>query len=147
MQEQLLDDLAGDECWGDVTLPMLEYARQRVSVLVRLVEKTKRAVACRGFADEIGDGTILTCRRHARIQLGAVPNEHARVPSRSRGSHLIGRPRGSPAVLSHCRRRAEYVRPSHERKGHPMGYAVAGLHLNKPDVTVGGLHLTMLSRV
>ena len=58
-QEQLLDQLAGDEWWVDVTLPMLELARRRVRALVRFVDKTKRAVVYSDFADELGEGTIV----------------------------------------------------------------------------------------
>ena len=58
-QELLLDELAGDEWWVDVTLPMLELARRRVRALVRFVDKTKRAVVYSDFADELGEGTIV----------------------------------------------------------------------------------------
>jgi len=58
-QQELLDELAGDEWWVDVTLPMLELARRRVRALVRFVEKTRRAIIYSDFADEIGEGTIV----------------------------------------------------------------------------------------
>ncbi len=53
-QAVLLADLAGDEWWVDVTLPMLEAARRRVRGLVRFVEREKRAVVYTDFADEAG---------------------------------------------------------------------------------------------
>ncbi|SCE97728.1 DEAD/DEAH box helicase family protein [Micromonospora chokoriensis] len=49
----LLDEVAGDEWWQDVTLPMLELARRRIRDLVRLVPKARRAVVYTNFADEI----------------------------------------------------------------------------------------------
>ncbi|MEU8328243.1 DEAD/DEAH box helicase family protein [Micromonospora sp. NPDC048839] len=52
-QEQLLEEVAGDEWWQDVTLPMLELARRRIRGLVRLVPKARRAVVYTNFADEI----------------------------------------------------------------------------------------------
>lgn len=58
-QEQLLDQLAGDDWWVDVTLPMLELARRRVRALVRFMEKSKRAIVYADFADELGEGTIV----------------------------------------------------------------------------------------
>lgn len=58
-QEQLLDQLAGDGWWVDVTLPMLELARRRVRALVRFVEKTKRTIVYANFEDELGDGTVV----------------------------------------------------------------------------------------
>lgn len=58
-QEQLLDQLAGDEWWVDVTLPMLELARRRVRALLRFVEKSKRPPIYSNFEDEVGDSTIV----------------------------------------------------------------------------------------
>ncbi len=53
-QEQLLDDVAGDEWWIDVTLPMLELLRRRVRSLVRLVPKAKRVIVYTDFEDQLG---------------------------------------------------------------------------------------------
>lgn len=58
-QQQLLDQLAGDEWWVDVTLPMLELARRPVRALVGFVEKTRRAIVCSDFADEVGESSIV----------------------------------------------------------------------------------------
>ncbi|TDC75675.1 DUF4145 domain-containing protein [Micromonospora sp. KC606] len=52
-REELLREVAGDEWWQDVTLPMLELARRRIRDLVRLVPKARRAVVYTNFADEI----------------------------------------------------------------------------------------------
>ncbi|WP_448609436.1 DEAD/DEAH box helicase family protein [Geodermatophilus sp. URMC 60] len=52
--EQLLAELADDEWWVDVTLPMLETARRRVRGLVRFVPRARRAVVYTDFADEKG---------------------------------------------------------------------------------------------
>jgi type I restriction enzyme R subunit len=54
-QEELLSDLAGDEWWVDVTLPMLETARRRLRRLVRLLEKRKRIVVYTDFVDDLGE--------------------------------------------------------------------------------------------
>jgi len=43
-QQLLLDELAGEEWWIDVTLPMLEFARRRIRGLVKLLEKRLRAI-------------------------------------------------------------------------------------------------------
>ncbi|MGI8721441.1 MAG: type I restriction-modification enzyme R subunit C-terminal domain-containing protein [Geodermatophilaceae bacterium] len=58
-QQQLLDEVAGDEWWIDVTLPMLELARRRIRGLVRFVEKSKRAIVYTDFADELGEGKVV----------------------------------------------------------------------------------------
>jgi type I restriction enzyme, R subunit len=43
-QQHLLDEVAGEEWWIDVTLPMLELLRRRVRSLVRLVPKARRYI-------------------------------------------------------------------------------------------------------
>lgn len=62
-QQELLSDLADDEWWVDVTLPMLERARRRVRGLVRLLEKRRRAVVYTDFVDELGEIKEVTLRR------------------------------------------------------------------------------------
>lgn len=56
-QEELLDQVAGDEWWADVTLPMLESLRRRVRGLVKLIEKSERAVVYTDFEDQLGEIT------------------------------------------------------------------------------------------
>ena len=56
-QQELLDELAGDEWWIDVTLPMLEHARRRIRGLVKLLDKRKRAIVYTDFTDDLGDIT------------------------------------------------------------------------------------------
>lgn len=84
-QQQLLDEVAGDEWWQDVTLPMLELMRRRIRGLVKLIERSKRAIVYTDFTDELGE-----IRRHAerhqdRHGLRAVPRQGPRVPARPRG--------------------------------------------------------------
>ncbi|WP_042392688.1 DEAD/DEAH box helicase family protein [Streptacidiphilus carbonis] len=54
-QQLLLDELAGDEWWQDVTLPMLETMRRRIRSLVKLIVKTKREIVFTDFEDELGE--------------------------------------------------------------------------------------------
>ena len=56
-QAVLLESVAGDEWWVDVTLPMLELARLRIRGLVRFVEKTSRNPVYTDFEDELGPAT------------------------------------------------------------------------------------------
>ncbi|MFC6015358.1 type I restriction-modification enzyme R subunit C-terminal domain-containing protein [Plantactinospora solaniradicis] len=56
---RLLDEVAADEWWQDVTLPMLELARRRIRNLVRLVPKAKRAVIYTDFSDQLDSITEL----------------------------------------------------------------------------------------
>jgi len=61
-QQELLDELAGDEWWQDVTLPMLETMRRRIRSLVKLIEKTKRSIVYTDFEDELGDLSAASLR-------------------------------------------------------------------------------------
>ena len=54
-QSELLDAVAGDEWWMDVTCPMLELARIRLRGLVRFVEKTRRNPVYTDFEDVLGE--------------------------------------------------------------------------------------------
>ena len=56
-QQELLDEVAGDAWWQDVTLPMLETARRRLRSLVKLIDKSRRGVVYSDFADELGELT------------------------------------------------------------------------------------------
>ncbi|MEQ4302663.1 DEAD/DEAH box helicase family protein [Plantactinospora sp. B6F1] len=56
---RLLDEVATDEWWQDVTLPMLELARRRLRNLVRLVPKAKRRIVYTDFADQLDSETEL----------------------------------------------------------------------------------------
>ena len=51
----LIDAVAGDEWWQDVTLPMLEQARRRLRGLIKLIEKSSRKVIYTDFEDALGD--------------------------------------------------------------------------------------------
>ena len=53
----LIQAIAGDEWWSDVTLGMLENARKRLRGLVKLIEKSKKKVVYTDFIDELGTET------------------------------------------------------------------------------------------
>ena len=61
-QQELLDELAGDEWWQDVTLPMLETMRRRIRSLVKLIEKTRRGIVYTDFEDELGELSAASLR-------------------------------------------------------------------------------------
>ncbi|MFC3891409.1 DEAD/DEAH box helicase family protein [Lentzea rhizosphaerae] len=61
-QQELLDELAGDHWWQDVTLPMLETMRRRIRSLVKLIEKNKRNPVYTDFEDELGDLSAASLR-------------------------------------------------------------------------------------
>jgi type I restriction enzyme R subunit len=51
----LIQAVAGDEWWEDVTLPMLELARRRLRALVKLIPKGQKKVVYTDFEDALGD--------------------------------------------------------------------------------------------
>ncbi len=53
----LIQAIAGDEWWNDVTLGMLENARKRLRLLVKLIEKSKKKVVYTDFIDDLGTET------------------------------------------------------------------------------------------
>ena len=54
-QMRLIESVAGDEWWQDVTIPMLEQARRHLRTLVKLLDKTGRKVVYTNFEDELGE--------------------------------------------------------------------------------------------
>lgn len=61
----LIQSIATDEWWQDITVGMLESTRKKLRLLVKLIEKKSRPVIYTQFDDEIGDG--------ADINLPLVP--------------------------------------------------------------------------
>lgn len=59
-QAVLIESVAGDEWWTDVTLPMLELARLRLRGLVRFVERTARAPVYTDFEDTLREATSIS---------------------------------------------------------------------------------------
>ncbi|MDD2883158.1 MAG: DEAD/DEAH box helicase family protein [Rhodoferax sp.] len=51
----LIEAVAGEEWWQDVTLPMLEQARRHLRGLIKLLEKTRRKVVYTDFCDAVGE--------------------------------------------------------------------------------------------
>jgi type I restriction enzyme R subunit len=56
----LIQAITGDEWWNDVTLGMLENARKRLRLLVKLIEKSKKKVVYTDFIDELGTETTFS---------------------------------------------------------------------------------------
>jgi type I restriction enzyme R subunit len=56
VQQQLvlIEEIQTDDWWQDVTFHMLETVRRRLRLLVRLIEKSKRASIYTDFEDEMG---------------------------------------------------------------------------------------------
>jgi type I restriction enzyme R subunit len=56
----LIESVAGDEWWQDVTLPMLENARKRLRALVKLIDKADRRIVYTDFEDQMGNEVAVT---------------------------------------------------------------------------------------
>lgn len=54
-QAMLIEAVAGEEWWQDVTVSMLEQARRKLRALIKLLEKRKGTVVYSNFEDELGD--------------------------------------------------------------------------------------------
>jgi type I restriction enzyme R subunit len=59
-QMVLIQAIAGDEWWEDVTIAMLEAARKKLRALVKLIEKSKKNIVYTDFEDELGESTTIT---------------------------------------------------------------------------------------
>jgi len=55
----LIGEVAGDEWWQDVTVPMLETARRRLRALIRLIDKASRKTVYTDFEDDLGAETAV----------------------------------------------------------------------------------------
>jgi type I restriction enzyme, R subunit len=53
----LIEAMAGEEWWQDVTLPMLEQARRHLRGLIRLLETIRRKAIYTDFVDQVGEIT------------------------------------------------------------------------------------------
>ena len=54
-QQELLDEVAGDQWWEDVTVPMLELMRRRLRGLVKLLDKKTQVMVYTDMVDELGE--------------------------------------------------------------------------------------------
>ncbi len=58
-QMVLIQEIQTDEWWQDVTLPMLEQARKRLRLLVKLIDKQQRKPIYTDFEDQMGTETTV----------------------------------------------------------------------------------------
>jgi len=58
-QMVLIQSVAGEEWWENVTVVMLESARKKLRALVKLIEKGKKNTVYTEFEDELGEGAAI----------------------------------------------------------------------------------------
>lgn len=59
-QMSLIQAVASDEWWHDVTVGTLEHVRKQLRMLLKLIEKTKREIVYTDFEDEVGKSATVT---------------------------------------------------------------------------------------
>ena len=84
----LIQAIASDEWWQDVTVAMLEVMRKKLRALVKLIEKAKKIVVYTDFKDELGDETPIDLPQVGNGMDLAKFREKARQFLRAHESHL-----------------------------------------------------------
>ena len=84
----LIQAVAGDEWWEDVTIVMLEAARKKLRALVKLIEKSKKNIVFTDFDDELGESTTVVLPGIATGMNLAKFKDKARQFLRVHESHL-----------------------------------------------------------
>jgi hypothetical protein len=101
----LIQAIAGEEWWNDVTLGMLENARKRLRLLVKLIEKSKKKVVYTDFIDELGAEPASTCPKSVLPRAwpghGPVQGQGAAVPEGPRGPPGLAAAAARPGTDTH----------------------------------------------
>ncbi|MFA5924929.1 MAG: helicase-related protein [Methylococcaceae bacterium] len=87
-QMPLIQAIAGDEWWEDVTVPMLETARKTLRTLVKLIEKSKKNIVYTDFEDELGEETPIDLPQVSTGMNLAKFREKARQFLKAHESHV-----------------------------------------------------------
>lgn len=84
----LIQAMASDEWWENVTVPMLELARKRLRSLVKLIPKGEKYIVYTDFKDELGDLTQIELPQVTAGLNMAKFKEKARAFLKEHESHL-----------------------------------------------------------
>ena len=87
-QMVLIQSVAGEEWWEDVTIAMLESARKKLRALVKLIERAKKNIVYTDFEDEMGDSTTITLPGTSTTMNLAKFKDKARQFLKAHDSHL-----------------------------------------------------------
>lgn len=83
-----IQEVASDDWWEDVTVPMLETARRKLRALVKLIPKGQKKIVYTNFEDEIGDGTTIDMPQVTAGLNMAKFKEKARVFLKEHEGHI-----------------------------------------------------------
>lgn len=84
----LIQAVAADEWWEDVTVPMLETVRRKLRTLVKLIPKGQKLVVYTHFEDELGEATTIDLPQVTAGLNMAKFKDKARQFLRAHESHL-----------------------------------------------------------
>ncbi|MFM0168849.1 DEAD/DEAH box helicase family protein [Paraburkholderia sediminicola] len=84
----LIQSVASDDWWEDVTVLMLETVRRRLRTLVKLIPKGQKKIVYTNFEDELGESTVIDLPQvTAGLNMGKF-REKARQFLKAHESHL-----------------------------------------------------------
>jgi type I restriction enzyme R subunit len=83
-----IQSVASDEWWEDVTVPMLETARRKLRLLVKLIPKGQKKIVYTNFEDELGEVTTVHLPQVTAGLNMAKFKEMARAFLKAHESHL-----------------------------------------------------------
>lgn len=92
-QLELILDVQADEWWIDASYPMLEEIRQKLRLLVPLIERSKKGIVYSDFEDNIGDGSLV----EMKCTGGTGPSTEF-VQFRKKAEHFLKEHLGEQAV-------------------------------------------------
>ena len=84
----LIQEVASEEWWMDVTVPMLETARKRLRALVKLIPKGQKNIVYTNFEDELGELTTVELPQVTAGLNMAKFKEKARAFLRQHENHM-----------------------------------------------------------
>lgn len=83
-----IQSVASDDWWEDLTVPMLETARRKLRLLIKLIPKGQKKVVYTDFQDELGESTTVELPQVTAGLNMAKFKDKARVFLKAHESHL-----------------------------------------------------------
>lgn len=87
-QMPLIQAVASEEWWADVTVPMLDTARKRLRGLIKLIEKVQRKPVYTDFEDQMGDEAAVALPEFVGVEDRAKFLAKARQFLKAHESHV-----------------------------------------------------------
>jgi type I restriction enzyme R subunit len=85
---ELIHSVASDDWWDGVTIAMLETARRKLRLLIKLIPKGEKKIVYTDFEDQLGDSTTVDLPQVTAGLNMAKFREKARVFLKAHESHL-----------------------------------------------------------